>query len=216
MPQTSEDQMNFTAGLLGFVFPGAGHLYLRQTRRGVLASIGVLGLFLGGLLIGGIDVVDRKEDKWWFLGQALVGPMTFAVDYYHQNRLKAYPLDPAEVASGRIRADRLAALPRRSLMPGEKRMVGEVQTIAPTRETDAQGRPTERVAVGQTLKIAYVAPAGPGEGPPNTKSIGRMNELGMLSVTIAGMLNFIIMLDALFPALIPTRKGAAPVAGGRP
>lgn len=215
MPKTSEDQMNLTAGILGLLFPGAGHLYLRQTRRGVLAAIGVLGLFLGGLLIGGIDVIDRKEDKWWFLGQALVGPLTFAVDYYHQNHLKAYPLDAAEVASGRVRADRLAQLPRRSLLPGEKRVVGEVETFVPTVENDVQGRPTERLSGGQTVKIAYAVPAGPGEGPPNTKSIGRMNELGMLSVTIAGMLNFIILLDALFPTLLPGRGGTVPT-GGRP
>lgn len=209
MSKTSEDQMNLTAGVLAVLFPGAGHLYLRQTRRGVLASIGVLGLFLGGLLIGGIDVVDRKEDKWWFLGQSLVGPLTFAVDYYHQNRLKAYPLDPAEVASGRIRTDRLAQMSRRGLMPGEKRVVGEFRTIG---QSDAQVRPNE--ASEGTVRIPYAAPAGPGEGPPSTKSIGRMNELGMLSVTIAGMLNFIIILDALFPALLPPRGSGA--TGGRP
>ncbi|MCL4220170.1 MAG: hypothetical protein KJZ65_02250 [Phycisphaerales bacterium] len=215
MPQTSEDQMNLAAGILGLLFPGAGHLYLGQRRRGVLACIGVLGLFLGGLLIGGIDVVDRKEDKWWFLGQALVGPLTFAVDYYHQNHLKAYPLDPAEVANGRVRADRLAQLPRRSLMPGEKRAVGKVEIVAPSRESDAQGRSSARFSAGQTVRIAYAVPAGAGEGPPNTKSIGRMNELGMLSVTIAGMLNFIIFLDALFPAVLPGR-GTSPGGGGRP
>ncbi|KAA0213196.1 MAG: hypothetical protein DYG94_14260 [Leptolyngbya sp. PLA3] len=207
--------MNFTAGILALLLPGAGHLYLRQTRRGVLAGVGVLGLFLGGLLIGGIDVVDRKEDRWWFLGQALVGPLTFAVDYYHQNMLKAYPLDPAEVASGRVRADRLAQLSRRTLMPGEKRVVKQVQIFTPTRETDAQGHPTERLAPGRSVKIAYAAPAGAGEGPPNTKSIGRMNELGMLSVTIAGMLNFIVILDALFPTLLPPSGSVRP-AGGRP
>lgn len=212
MSQTSEDQMNLTAGVLAFLFPGAGHLYLRQTRRGVLAAIGVLGLFLGGLLIGGVDVIDRKEDKWWFLGQALIGPMTFAVDYYQQNVLKAYPLDPSEVAGQRVRSDRLDQLTRRSLMPGEKRVVAEFQTFA--QQTDAQGRPSGGASPGKSMKIPYIAPAGPGEGPPNTKSIGRMNELGMLSVTIAGMLNFIIILDALFPAVLSSR-GRAAASGGR-
>lgn len=190
MSTKPDDQLNLTAGLLAIVFPGAGHLYLRQTRRGVLAAVGVLGLFLGGMLIGGVDVIDRQEDKWWFLGQAIVGPVTFAVDYYHQHALKAYPLDSGEIASNRVEARRFAALKPATVMPGKTRKVGQFQVF-----DGSSG------AAQQTLTLPYAAEAGPGQGPPNTKAIGRMNELGMLSTTVAGMLNFIIILDALFPAL---------------
>jgi hypothetical protein len=47
-----------------------------------------MGLFLGGLLIGGIDVIDRTEDKWWFVLQAGVGPTAFVVNAVHQNVYK--------------------------------------------------------------------------------------------------------------------------------
>lgn len=197
MPASSDDQLNLLSGILAVLFPGAGHLYLGQTRRGVYAAIGVLGLFLGGILIGGVDVIDRKEDKWWFLGQAMVGPLAFGVDYYHQNMLKAYPLEPYEINEHQIRADRFNILPRRSLMPGETRKIEDFQIVAVAR--DSGGRETGQKTVLETRSLPYAAPAGPGQGPPNTKSIGRMNELGMLSATIAGMLNFIIILDALFP-----------------
>jgi hypothetical protein len=40
------------------------------------------------------------------------------------------------------------------------------------------------------------SPAGPGQLPPNSKSLGRMNELGTLFSTIAGMLNLIVIIDA--------------------
>lgn len=52
---------------------------------------GVLFLFFGGLLIGGIDVVDRKTDHLWFLAQAVCGPIAFGADFINQNWLKNLP-----------------------------------------------------------------------------------------------------------------------------
>ena len=48
---------------------------------------GVLFLFLGGVLIGGIDAVDRREDPLWFLAQAVCGPIAFATDLANQRLL---------------------------------------------------------------------------------------------------------------------------------
>lgn len=78
------------AGLLACLFPGLGHWYLDSFRRGGLICLGVMGLFLAGMLIGGIDVVDRRQDKWWFVLQAGVGPSAFAVDWWH-DRHRAPP-----------------------------------------------------------------------------------------------------------------------------
>lgn len=141
MPSREPEMLNPVAGLLAVLLPGAGHLYLRKTRRGVMILIGVLGLFFGGMFVGGIDVIDSREDKLWFYGQALVGPIAIAVDRFHQ----------------------------------------------------AQKIPDPN-ARGQTMT--------PPPGSPNAfneKSLGKMNELGTLFATIAGMLNLIAILDALFP-----------------
>ena len=89
------ERLDLLAGLVAAAIPGAGHIYLGEVRRGILAAVGVLGLFFGGVLLGGIDVIDRKEDPWWFVGQALVGPIAFGVDWYHQTQLKAWPWKPA-------------------------------------------------------------------------------------------------------------------------
>lgn len=80
------------AALIALLLPGAGQWYLGERSRGILAAVGVLGLFLGGLLIGGISVVDRRENFIWFVGEALVGPVAFGVDYAHQNYFKV--IDP--------------------------------------------------------------------------------------------------------------------------
>lgn len=134
--------------------PGLGHFLGGEKRRGVLAGVGIIGLFVGGLLIGGIDVIDSKEDFPWFLGQACVGPASFAIDHYHQG-LKVY--DPVLRQS-------------RSAYPGEAR--------------GPDGQPI------------------PGT-PPNTKSVGRVNEIGTLYTTIAGMINLIAIIDAGFASRRP-------------
>lgn len=148
--------MDPVAGILAIILPGAGHWYQGQVKRGVLIGVGVLGLFFGGIFIGGIDVVDSKQDRLWFLGQVLVGPVALATDYVHQHHFKA--LDP------------ITGQPR-SPMPGEIK--------------GPDGRWT----------------AGPaGSRPPISKSLGKMNEIGTLYGTVAGMLNLVVVIDALFPS----------------
>jgi hypothetical protein len=149
------------AAVLAAIFPGAGHWYLGQRLRAGLLCAGVLSLFAGGILIGGIDVIDRNEDPIWFIGEALVGPLAFGIDHLHQTRFKA--TGPTRQLDGSMR-DTL-----RTGYPGERR-------------DDATGR---------------WVPA-PGAMPPNSKSLGRMNELGTLFATIAGMLNLIVIIDAGF------------------
>lgn len=156
MHEQSHESFNPVAGVLAILFPGAGHCYLKETRRAVYASAGILWLFLGGILIGGIDVIDSREDRIWFFGQACVGPLPFAVDWYHQNRIKVRDSD-------RIRGPIL-----RTANPDEGR---DPTTGAPV----------------------------PGGIPPNRKSVTKMNELGTLSATLAGMINVIVIIDAAFP-----------------
>ena len=134
--------------------------------RGGLVALGILGLFLGGMLIGGIDVIDRRENPIWFAGQALVGPIAFGVDYVHQNLVKV--IDPSS---------------------------GQPRTAHPERRDDVGNiiDPAEVRGPGGTPVAA-----APGAPPQSSKSLGRMNELGTLFATIAGMLNLIAVIDAAF------------------
>jgi hypothetical protein len=140
--------------IAGAILPGLGHVVSGEARRGILAGAGVLGLFFGGILIGGVDVIDAREDTAWFAGQAFVGPLAFGINHIHQNNLKV--IDP--------RTKRL-----RSANPTEGR------------------DPASGLAVE-------------GGTPPNRRSVGKMNEVGTLYATIAGMLNLIVMIDAAMPS----------------
>jgi hypothetical protein len=81
------------AAALAWIWPGLGHISLGERRRGGLIMFGVLFLFLCGLLIGGVDVVDRQREWLWFLAQGLCGPIAFAADFVNQNYVQRAP-DP--------------------------------------------------------------------------------------------------------------------------
>lgn len=52
-------------GLLSFAIPGAGYLLYGDRLRAGLVFAGIMGLFLGGMLIGGVEVVTRQQDNLW-------------------------------------------------------------------------------------------------------------------------------------------------------
>jgi len=143
--QSADERFNPVAGVLAYLLPGLGHWYLGEAKRGLLIGAGVLWLFFGAVLIGGIDSVDRVEDKWWFVGQAGVGPIAFAADLVHQTQFK--------VVDSR----------------------GQLQTPPPGPDAKA------------------------------SKSIGHANEIGSLFGAIAGMLNIMCVIDALWRPRIDRR-----------
>ncbi|MEL6328167.1 MAG: DUF6677 family protein [Planctomycetota bacterium] len=182
------------AGLLAAVLPGLGHVYSGRVKRGLLAGGGVLGLFLGGLLIGGVDAIDSEEDQYWFLGQALVGPLSFAVDAWHQG-MKAHPvvnevgeqlMDMRTGANGEriyIASDGFIA-PKRNLYPGETRVMAQVEVS------------------GTTLTLPVATPGSAlGASPAMSESLSKLNEIAMLYILCAGLCNLIVFLDALMPNL---------------
>jgi len=76
------------AFILGWALPGLGHWWIGERKRGVLVGSGVLGLFVAGIFVGGIDAVDQREDGPWFLAQAWVGPLAFVADAANEQLLK--------------------------------------------------------------------------------------------------------------------------------
>ena len=194
-PDPDTGRLNIVAGVLAAVLPGLGHFYLGQKRRAAYAASGILGLFFGGLLIGGIDVIDAREDRWWFLGQSFVGPLALGANWLHQNHFKVYEvvLPTGELSPTNAPTIYEDELPFRfrSAGPNEKRVVADVSII------DRESGQTRTQALG------IAVPAGDGEGPPNRKSLAKVNELGTLYALCAGMMNLIAILDALVPTRAP-------------
>ncbi|MSR40893.1 MAG: hypothetical protein EXS10_03210 [Phycisphaerales bacterium] len=103
MSDTPLQPFRASFALLGWLLPGLGQWATGARLRGVFAGIGVLGLLFSGLLVGGVDCVDRNEDPLWFIGQVCAGPLVIAADVANTQLLKsgrAAPLIAAAVPYG--------------------------------------------------------------------------------------------------------------------
>jgi hypothetical protein len=180
------------AAFLAVLFPGLGHFYLGRVRQGILIMGGILGLYGLGVLIGGISCIDRRDNFVWFLGQALVGPLTLGLDQYHQNHLKVLALD------------RNSATILRSANPDETRDPSSGYAVKTF--VGPNGLPAATIN-GQNISPAW---------PPYVKSISRTNDLGTLFTTIAGFLNVIVIIDAAWNHRFERRRtpASASAAGG--
>lgn len=88
------------AAIMAWLWPGLGHISHGERARGVLIMFGILFLFLTGLLVGGVDAVDRREDHLWFLAQSLCGPIAFVADFVNQSVVKQLPPDRRMASTG--------------------------------------------------------------------------------------------------------------------
>jgi len=101
--------------LAGWAVPGLGYGLIGHRARGVVAGATVLLLYVGGLLIGGVRVVDVPGhtydgagqlrtagftlaralpllmEKPWFIPQSLAGPITFVAASASNRVAAAYP-----------------------------------------------------------------------------------------------------------------------------
>lgn len=102
--------------------------------------LGVVGLFLCGLLVGGLDCVDRREDGLWFMAQAGAGPLAFVADAANSALLKS----------------------------------GRVGTLIPM-----------TLSNGAMTQVSSM------------KSVGAVNDIGILFTAMAGLMNVTAVLDAL-------------------
>ena len=84
-----DEPLHWGAAVLGWICPGMGQIMTGHRRRGFFSMIGIFGLFLSGVLIGGVDCVDRSEDPLWFYAQAGTGPIAFAADWANAGLLKS-------------------------------------------------------------------------------------------------------------------------------
>jgi len=72
-----------TVGLLAWLVPGAGHVALKEIRRGIIIFITIVVTFVIGLYVGSIGVVNPAKSKLAYAAQvmntpavALLGRMT--------------------------------------------------------------------------------------------------------------------------------------------
>jgi TM2 domain-containing membrane protein YozV len=86
----------FVALVLGWLIPGAGHVYLGRHLRGAIIFLIIGATFWAGVAIGGVLTVDYQNERWWFAGQMLTG-MHGIIGWHRQQKLYAELAADSEV-----------------------------------------------------------------------------------------------------------------------
>jgi hypothetical protein len=81
------------AALAGWLLPGAGYFLIGQRLRAVVCGVTIIAVFVIGILISGVRVVQAPDltgpgniltrvlTKPWFIGQVLTGPIGIGTAY---------------------------------------------------------------------------------------------------------------------------------------
>ena len=72
----------FLVGLTGWLLPGGGYLVLKETSRALIIFVTVAGIFMTGLYIGSIGVVDPVGAKLWYYVQMTNSPLVAILGYH--------------------------------------------------------------------------------------------------------------------------------------
>ena len=63
----------YLVGIVAWLIPGAGHWLAGQKERAIYIFLGVGSLFVLGIMLGSIYMIDPGYSKPWFCAQILVG-----------------------------------------------------------------------------------------------------------------------------------------------
>lgn len=72
-------------GLVAWIVPGAGHVLIRERKRGIILFLVITGLFVTGLYVGSIGVVDWVTGRIWFYAQIMYSPAVGIIANITQN-----------------------------------------------------------------------------------------------------------------------------------
>jgi hypothetical protein len=90
MAQTIDNAPPPLVALAGWLVPGAGYWLIGQKKRAITCGVTIIAVFVLGILISGIRVVQAPDmsapggmlqrvlSRPWFIGQVLNGPMGIA------------------------------------------------------------------------------------------------------------------------------------------
>ncbi|MDQ3440565.1 MAG: hypothetical protein M3478_09480 [Planctomycetota bacterium] len=95
--------------LAGWLIPGAGYFLIGHHKRALVVGVSVIVLFLLGILIAGVAVVEAPNfggggsllggvlQKPWFLGQMMTGPIGLISAWIAQGVADDYPAAKARL-----------------------------------------------------------------------------------------------------------------------
>jgi len=92
-----------TVGLAAWMIPGAGHFLVRERKRGIIIFVVITTLFVLGLYVGSIGVVDWVGGRIWFYAQILYSPVVGIIGNMTKNgdfQVFGRPSDIGQIYTG--------------------------------------------------------------------------------------------------------------------
>ena len=71
--------------LAAWAIPGAGHVIIKERKRGIVIFVTITLTFLAGLYVSSIAVIDRVGAKPWYMAQMMTSPAVGLVGYVTEN-----------------------------------------------------------------------------------------------------------------------------------
>jgi hypothetical protein len=167
--------------LASWLLPGAGYWLLGQRARALTVGISIIILFVAGLLIGGVRVIEVPG--YGDHGEALV-------------------VSQRRGSEGESRLPAVEQVTESKAVPSDSRTEGWVMRIHPLDEirnkpwyiAQILNGPLNLLASWGSIKASQ--PGSAGEPFTGFRSHARTNELGVLYTAVAGMLNLLAIIDA--------------------
>jgi hypothetical protein len=162
--------------IAAWLLPGAGYWLIGQRARGTTIGVCILGLFVIGLLVGGVRVIE--------------------VPGYVNETGERHMID---VPGSAVRAWALQAAP-----------LGELRD-KPWSLPQAMTGPVAVAAGAWSVAAAEPDPANGGR-PSGALTHARINEIGSLYLSVAGLLNLMAIIDAAHRAVHLSERRRARLA----
>jgi hypothetical protein len=189
-PRPSQNPSPLWVGLCSWLLPGGGYLLLGRRARGITVCICIIALFLMGVLVGGIRIMDPPGwGQYGYMTQLVqhvprrANSTQYIYDYRVEPTNAEQENDPRKDEDDRLQGSALRGDPLSEI--GEKPWyVGQILCGPITLAASA-------LAVREARQQVPVAHA-------------RSWELGELYTAVAGMLNLLVLIDATYRAAAPT------------
>ena len=141
--------------VLAWLIPGAGHVYIGKTVRGIIIFLTVGVTFWAGVAAGGVMTVDKRAEHWWFVAEMFTG--VHGLVGWHRSASEYRAVDAIVSADTDYQAQVRALAGRyRGRVPSRK--LAELHQEYAARELEKKG--VSLVMPAETIARAYAGVAG--------------------------------------------------------
>lgn len=73
--QNGKGLIMLAVGLMAWFVPGGGYLLLKEKKRAIIIFVTITSIFVLGIYVGSIGVIDPVNQKMWYTTQVMYSPV---------------------------------------------------------------------------------------------------------------------------------------------